>query len=278
MPTHTRFRVGPTRLVGTGRQGPARALGAALTPAGGVTYFQDGFESGTLTSPTVALPGWAWGETNIDGGYILAPSTLRAYSGAYSLRFQFKPGPYPDDSWAEQRFWMGGNLTENYVRFQVYIPSNYAHRNTPSSDNNKFWRQWCTTYSQTELGSSLVATNNADPLAGSDLILERCDFYHPMGPDGMPTVVGFIAPADFGTWIDVQMYFKLGADVGGAGARMIVWKNGTQVADTGAFVNDPGAWPNRFTAGYMLGYSNSGFDSLTELYIDNVTFSDASAY
>lgn len=216
--------------------------------------------------------GWRWGQSNGDAGYAPSVSSLQPKTGARSLRFAFRAGPYPDDAWSEQRFVMGGSLTEVYVRFWLYIPSNYAHRNTPSSDNNKFFRVWATNYAAIELGSSLFASSASNPAAGSDLGLEQSFYGGSMGQYNLPMARGFISPADYGTWMRVQLHFKL--DTGSGNARMRVWKNYTLVLDSGNFANPAGPLPNVFTDGYILGWSNSGFDALTTLYVDDFVMSN----
>ena len=263
------FRVIATQQGGSLADTATISIVAAPPPSAQI-YFEDGFESGGLGGTGQA--GWRWGQVNGDAGFAPLVSSQQSKTGARSLQFAFKGGPYPADSWSEQRFVMGGGLTEVYVRFWLYVPSNYAHRNTPSSDNNKFFRVWATDYAGVKLGSSLFPASSSNPAAGSDLGLEQAFNGGSMGQYNLPVARGFIGPADYGKWMRVQLYFKL--DTGGGNARMRVWKNNVLVLDSGNFTNPAGSLANVFTDGYILGWSNSGFDALTTLYVDDFVMSN----
>ena len=265
------FRVIATQQGGT-LADTATVFVAPAPPTNAVIYLQDDFESGSLTAP-VAMAGFGWNGSPADPGYQASVSPTRAHGGTSSLRFPYRAGTIDEDAWVEQRFTMGNNLTEVYVRYWLYIPSNYAHRDSPGGDNNKFFRIWDDNYGHVKLGSSLWPQSPSNPSAGSYLMLERANYNEPgMGGYNFPTAQNFISPADYGKWMRIQLYFKL--DTGSGNARMKVWKNYALVLDSGNFANPAGPYLNAFQNGYILGWSNSGFNELTELYVDDFTMSN----
>jgi hypothetical protein len=44
------------------------------------------------------------------------------------LRYVFGPDKYNEDSWSEQRFDLGGNYSDLWIKYDLYIPSNFHHR------------------------------------------------------------------------------------------------------------------------------------------------------
>jgi hypothetical protein len=57
-----------------------------------------------------------------------------------------------------------------------------------------------------------------------------------------------------------------------------LWKNGTKIWDTHNVSNHASSTANNgFNNGYILGWSNSGFNTDTDFYLDNVMFATSAA-
>lgn len=114
-------------------------------PLWSVEIGRDGFESGSIAGPL-----WI-GTTSVSA------SADRAHAGSYAARFRFAGNTALDaDAFSELRFDLGAVYPELWVRYRLYIPDNYIHRDATGSDNNKFIRLWGSTYDDLEkVGASL---------------------------------------------------------------------------------------------------------------------------
>lgn len=78
--------------------------------------------------------------------------------------------------------------------------------------------------------------------------------------------------ADLGKWMEVIIHLKIASESNDDGI-IEVWKNGEKYFDTTNLPNHSELGYNYYDKGYLLGWSNSGFEEETILYIDNVIFS-----
>jgi hypothetical protein len=273
-----------TTVISATARGTSGAAGVVVAIPG-VAMFEDDFESGATRGPQ---NGFAW--TSTTG---VAVSAARAYSGTYSLKFSYGPDAQGQDSWAEQRFVLGGYLSELWVEYYLHVPSNYYHRNDVSSDNNKFLSIWRDQY----------GSGNGDLIAGYETELAstagnsqlrsystRPDTYtvsnlvNPQVSRGDP-LISDTGPITRGAWTRIRLHVKTASGPNVSDGVMEFWAGATQVLQKvdGAFwypATLAGGDPNplfddptcTLHNGYIFGWSNSGFTELTEFFVDAVKF------
>jgi hypothetical protein len=248
----------------------ALALVTAL-PASAEVIFQDGFESANLSARQNNVN---WGESQST-----SVSSERAMSGSYALKFTFQGVASGQDSWSEQRFYLGGNYPDVWVKYDLYVPSNYEHRQQSDSANNKgFLYLWSGDYNSPSgpgLGPNLWPVNAATGPAS------EASFYM-WGPGwgrhnwtAMPKA---IESADRGQWVTIVSHYKYASSANNDGVAE-VWKTRGGVQQKIMSIMN-GNWyvsgQRGFDQGYLLGWANSGFSQTTVFYIDNVVFSTTS--
>jgi len=222
--------------------------------------FKDSFESRNFLT---AINGARWlSQTEV------TISSKVAKSGGYSAQFHFAGNPDLNaDAWSEMRFDLGVQNKELWIKFDLYIPTNYVHRATGTAQtNNKLLRLWGTTYDDKgKVGFSMWA-NHGDSLLQGDW-----NSGGGTGPKGN-SLPNFISASDLGKWMTVKIYVKAPASDLIPGT-MKLWKNGLLVIDDTNLLKDfYSGETNAFRYGYLLGWSASGFTEDTNLYIDNVIF------
>lgn len=250
---------------------------ASGNPIGAVTpFFSDGFESGVRNN----AGGFTWGGTSA----AVSVSSSNAFSGGKSLRFVFAPTDSGVDSSAEQRFDMGRYLSEVWIDYMIYIPSNFRHRKDPPT-NNKFLMLWRDTYSDVAGGTWRIGIEylrRDDSSSNLRFMSSRWDFnsWTDSGPwpEGGPAN-GFplISPTALrpGAWNRVRFHVKAATSRTAEDGEVHLWLNDAQViAYTRGRFHNAFASPSDAVLknGYMLGWSNSGFSQETIFYIDEVKF------
>ena len=231
-------------------------------------FFSDGFESGdfSYTDPT---SGADWGDTTS-----VTVSTDSVRTGSYSAKFTYWGDvDLGEDAWSELRFFLGSELTEVYVSFYILFPSDFVIRDTPSTDNTKLTYIWGDSYADDKNKIGIEFEEELKFL----LKARKLDGF-PSCSDSSST--GYISTAglyDFtskrGDWMNIEYRYKLDSGSGDGAVQM--WVDGVLALD-----DDPLAWDgapcglNEFLQhGYLMGWSNSGFDEDTYVYIDDVVFS-----
>lgn len=236
---------------------------AASSPLAAAEIARDGFESGTLG-------GTLWGDATS-----VTVSADRAHTGSRSAKFHFAGDPSLDaDAWSELRFDLGAVYPDLWLRYRLFIPANFTHRDATGSDNNKFIRLWGSTYDDLEkVGASTWLDSPAD--GHSSLIVDWNSHGDGIGPKGSVRE-RFIAAADRGTWMDVMIHAT--AATATTRGTFQVWKNGTLAIDgTGTVDNYTAGGAHGYRYGYLLGWANSGFTQDTDLFIDDVVFGTTQA-
>jgi hypothetical protein len=248
-----------------------------------VEIYSTDFDTGTLISKN----GFKW----TDGAYA-GLSSNNSKSGDYSLQFHFKGGAPGKDSWAEQRFSLGGFYPEVWAKYDLYIPANYYHRKDSPSNNKAFTWLWAGPYVGHE-GPKLGGQFNPGSFddGGSNFIAFAEAAWQNGGPvrkewNCSTCAAGksnyAITPNDRGHWMTIVTHMKYASKSNNDGV-MEIWKTDWQGNTIQLVDIQDGAWystiknstePARgFDNGYLLGWANSGFDSDTYMYIDNITFS-----
>lgn len=199
-------------------------------------------------------------------------SNTQSHSSSKSIEFYFSAagGSAPCANYlAELDFDLGASYREVTFLYWMYIPTNYAHYASGSSNNNKFMR--------------LSPTN--PPSAGTErygFSTERnSDFVSDMSAEWDDTLGGgmtahgtfatsIISSSDFGTWVKFAWYCKA-ATARTTGLGIIkMWKNDALViSETPDSYDAPNT--HNFRYGYLLGAVNSFRSGDTRFYIDDMT-------
>lgn len=246
-------------------------------------YFTDNFDSCTLNK-TVNAYGFAWTHT---GGSLSAeiPGVTRAKprSGTCSLRFTFVGNTnLSDDSWSEQRFMFGKRLSEVWIQWYQYFPNGteglgarWYHRDALGPDNNKLLRLWDDDY----MNYNIKAGFSTLP-AGGDSQLNTEYLYHTS--DGVGHAVSNIGPwtriansSTRGTWVKFKAHARVASSSTAKDGVIQFWMNDVMIANftTLPLYSALTGGKNYFRNGYLMGWSNSGFNSTTNTYIDDVIIS-----
>lgn len=227
--------------------------------------FQDSFEIGGLSHEESGI---RWLASNDGSDDLVAVSSERALTGDYSLKFRFGGSSNTnDDAWAEQRMDLGGQKTELWIQYYLYLPSNYEHRDV-SPDNNKFIAVYRDPYTDPgfQVNFSTGSLSNRD---------SRFDLhYYYFGAEQRK--ISFDKPiwtdTERGRWNKVVVHVKVpSGDV--ADGVMELYVNDVKQIEVTDLNSYGGSGQNYFDELYLLGWANSGFDEDTTMYIDDVTIS-----
>ena len=243
-----------------------------VTPTAGV-FFSDGFESGNFSKSENKF---IWSD-----GTWCTVSTENPKTGDYSARFLFNGDTdILGDAFSEKRFNLGGSYDDLWVKFDLYVPANYTHRDPPSGgDNNKFIYLWSGSYSSNFTGPGLSIQNWA--ANGESQAIPKAKG----SPDGAGGFLfdqhywndggRFIKMSDVGKWLTIIVHAKYASASNNDGVFQL-WKITDGQLFT-VFDKRDGDWyvPGQvgFDQGYLLGWANSGFDEDTIMHIDNIVFS-----
>lgn len=236
--------------------------------------FQDDLESGNLDKRS---NGFGWSGSRGMEGEVPKVSSDISHSGNRSLKFTFRGKPSGEDSWSEQRFDFGRNLSEVYIRYYIYFPdgteglgAKYVHRDDKGGDNNKFFRIWDEDYSKfnVKAGFSTLPSGSSPyifPEKGINAV--------GVGNYSMPHNNLQINNTRLGQWMEVRMHFK--TDDGSRNGIIELSFDGepaVEVRNVKLYPED--ASKNYFKHAYFFGWSNSGFLKTTHVYIDDLIVSD----
>lgn len=249
-------------------------------PAKGITapIITDSFESGDLSHTENGFQ-WYGGQGNLKP----VVSSDIAHTGNNSLKFTFRGVSEDKDSWSEQRFDMGKAYPEVWVQFYIYFPDGsegigprYIHR---MPGNNKFIRLWGSESRRDDGtatvagGASLFQTKTVSSKIGAEYkVIYNGSITKHMGRYGIEAHPMAI-DSTLGTWIKYKYHVKAATAANNDGVIQI-WINDVLVTDEQSLDTYPGnGYLNAYTAGYLLGWANSGFDEDTNIYIDDFEIS-----
>jgi hypothetical protein len=247
--------------------------------------FKDGFESGNI-SHTEGGMSWSSPEK-------LTVVSEKAKSGTYSAKFHF-PGSsdLAADSWSELRFAFPQMRTEIWIKYDLYIPTNYYHRKASGASNNKgLIMLWggdygaMSTQSAISLWPSLSSSKPGASMMCADVktnggeSTHYCEQANLMNNNvtAATETVAIDPSVDGGKWRTFVFHIKL-SDVGKNNGVYQVWKDSALLWSTSNVPNYANASSNNgFNNGYIFGWANSGFNEDTDLYLDNVAFGEVPA-
>lgn len=260
----------------------------------GVTLFYDDFSSRSSGSiPSKSMNGVSWGASN--GSRTPAVSGLISrVAGTNSLMFSFLTGIYGggQDAWSEQRFTLGSEYTNLYFRYYVYLPSGsdgtdlgpeYLHRDTASSDNNKFFRLWDVNYNAYYIkggcSTQVVASTPEDP----KIILEWGKDKTGSAPNNGGPSVGpsgaewsKITDSWRGRWIKVEIHAATASSANNDGVLELRLDGVSRASTTTIPWYPVNGTNNYFRNGYLFGWANSGFTTNTNTFISEFMISTGS--
>ncbi len=274
-----------------GPNSPGTGSNGSATPPAAAAVFEDGFEGG---APAAGLNGYGWNGYRPAVGEGVAVSRDLARSGSSSLRFTYAGNADPCvDGSAEQRFTLGENLPEVWMEYYVYMPSGadgrgtrFAHRKPAcprESDpngtvsNNKFFALWGPSY-DVRAGSGgvkVAAEYRRTGKAGegdsylygtwcTDTLL-CSDWGHPGGLWD-PAFTDALR----GRWVQVRIHARVADSKAAANGMLQMWFDGALRVNMQNLdlAPEPGG-ARYFRNGYLFGWSNSGFDQATSIYVDD---------
>lgn len=248
--------------------------GSLIGSANAAPIFTDSFESGDLAKTT---NGFTWGKNP----EAVTVSSAIARTGSKSLRFQYL-GSATDDAWSELRFDLGKAYSEVTIKWYLYFPNGtegigprYVHRNmTPG--NNKLVRLWGNNPRTDSTGAILgggASLFNLSATGDSKIGLEYWSTYVGQVTKEMDTYFGSktaITDAERGRWIEFVYHAKAAASRSNPNGIIEIWCDGKQLFNATNLDIYPGdGYLNAFTAGYVLGWANTGFTTTTNIYVDD---------
>lgn len=247
--------------------------------------YSTNFDTGTFNNQN----GFRWLQ-----GVKTSISSEKSKSGSYSLKFYFPAAASGKDSFSEQRFNLGGSYRDIWIKYDLYIPSNYYHRRDTGSNNNKaFTWLWAGEYQAAKQdgaklgghlwptgsngGSEFVAYARAN--VNGNYVLSK-NWNCKACSNGKSSLA--ITNNDKGRWMTLVIHMKYASQANNDGVYEI-WKTDWQGKTVKLVDIHDGPWyatmanstvPGKgFDNGYLLGWANSGFNNDTFIYIDNLKFS-----
>ena len=236
-------------------------------------FFTDDFSNGVRNDAN----GFSWLGTDIQTEPRI--SNERSFSGSHSMRFQYNASAYGGQGWTEERFDTGRYLSELAMEYMLYVPANYKHRVDPNTGgNNKFFSIWRDTYGGVAGSWEIsVGTWRTSDTVSNVKFQSTFSARNNVGEQaGRPNFMGAGSALVPGQWNKVQFYVKAATERAGealtADGIMQMFINDALFFSftTGDFNNfNPAFIGTTLRNGYLLGYSNSGFDENTVFFIDD---------
>jgi hypothetical protein len=267
---------------------PAPAPSPTPAPAGPTPAFADGFDTGARSAQQSGY-GWTFTQNGADGDAVGISSTV-ARSGSYSMKFTYGANSnLCDDAFAEQRFTLGENLPEVWFEYYVFIPAGgtaagakFHHRsplcaaqNDPNGvdSNNKFFVLWDVDYVNKHVRAMFEYRRSRTGADGDS------NLYGMWGTDtrasgdyGWPGHMWDPAFTDAmkGRWVQIRIHTKVADSKAAANGMVQLWADGVlrvnmQNLDLAASAGGN----NYFKNGYLMGWSNSGFNQTSAVYVDD---------
>jgi hypothetical protein len=267
---------------------PAPAPAPTPSPTGATPAFSDGFETGTRAASKNGY-GWSMVQTS-GGGDAVGVASGVARTGSYSMKFTYGGNAdLCDDAFAEQRFTLGENLREVWFEYYVFFPAGgtaagprFNHRlpscaamNDPNGvdTNNKFFALWDLDYRNVNT-MFLLEYRRRDSQSsyiynmwggrGTAYVMQH------NGTEGVGQYNGFLTDANRGRWMQVRIHARLSDTKEASNGFVSVWFDGVRrINETGIPLMSTDPVGNFFRNGYLMGWSNSGFDQNTSMYVDD---------
>lgn len=249
----------------------------------GAQFFKDSFESGNLSHSENG----AYWYTGTQGPpqVVSSENGVTPFDGSKMLKFIFQPTQSPS-TWMEERFNLGANKTEVYIRYYVYIPTNYVHSSV-SPSNNKVIRLWDedNNYNTTQMrmGGSFVynsgGTSSLRPESNAQYSIDHwVNSCTGLMEELQSNLIGTprswnMSSSSYGKWQCWEWHFR--RDSGSGDGALEFWVDGVKQfgSTTLSYLGAPCS-PGYFRSGYLFGATNAVFSQVTNIYVDDVIFSD----
>lgn len=234
---------------------------------------QDSFDS--YDKGAVTETGFSWSSAAYVSNVYESEYVAGGNNSNKVLAFRFQgSSDIEEDATAEARFELGDLYTELWLAYSLYVPDNYFHRNAPGSDNKKGWVMlWSGTYGQTNnlTAISWWPTSNGSSYMASQWKGDGESYSRHYDEDdfGASRALAIDTNSDLGKWQDVVIHVKV-ADYLGSDGKVQIWKNGKLIHSVVSAANyGVDESMNGIEKGYLLGWSNAGFDEDTTLLVDD---------
>jgi uncharacterized protein YjdB len=233
----------------------------------GTPIFFDDFESGDRNKTESGVR-WSGSNSNSYGNVNM--STANPRSGTHSLRLRYDAAPLGADGFAEQGFRIDGGLSEVYFEYYLHVPANYFHR-VDYPTNNKLFRVWQGTGSSNTFSvtTEYQLSTACAGCSGHRMIAEQTG--GKTTENNPNPLIGHNGPIVIGEWNQIRFGFKAASGLGKADGFYRMWVNGVLVSELANFEfwNKKGLSETVIEAGYLMGWSNSGWNELTEFFVDD---------
>ena len=241
----------------------------------GALVFQDDFDLGKYI--TGQSGGWWMGGNS--GNVHVGPGGEGGSLFALSMTHRGKAANLMSS--AEQRFRLGQGAPEIWLEYDFMVPVNFFHRMSTST-NNKFLALWEENYTGVAadgvtptplLAFEFRPMNDSPTRAGevgsSYLYLHGEDRTGKMhGGLGNKWLSAF-GSWNRGKWIQIRVHVKLATDDSTNDGLVELFADGNLVISAPNLPFHSTASGHYFRNGYLLGWSNSGYDADTEFKIDD---------
>jgi len=195
-----------------------------IGPVNAQVMFQDDFASGNLGK---TQNGFKWQSS--------VRSKVVDFQGSKALRMRYNGVPAGQDSFTEQRFTLGNYYADVWIKYDMYVPSNYVMRG--NLNDKSYLYLWTDDYSgKNGVGGGF---QNWGKSGGSDLMFVEWS-------GGVPRthlVDGKRLPSAFdahkGKWTKIVAHIKAGTGQGDGSGKL--WRDGVLV-----YVKDKTTWGNRY--------------------------------
>lgn len=236
-------------------------------------FFTDSFESGDRSH---SENGFVWGGSDRVGRKVYVSSDV-AHTGSNSLCFMYTGKPLGQDSSAEQRFLLGRRVRELWVRYFIFFPRNYFHRDDRPS-NNKLFYLWGGDYQDSD---NYVSFHTRSTGEDGNSNLSWVPFNRRPHPLARQPKIEFVnRRRDLGRWMEVVLHWRRQSTQDATDGVIQLWQRPANASSYTALVDERssnltwGKGSNLIDRGYIFGWSNSGFSRDTQICIDDIQFSE----
>ncbi|MBK8163195.1 MAG: hypothetical protein IPK65_08620 [Gammaproteobacteria bacterium] len=210
--------------------------------------------------------------------------------GLNSLRFKWTARSTPTveaNFWSEQRFDLGTPHKDIWFRYWLRVPTNFKHGYVGTTNtNNKLFALWMDGYETHGFGPSLIwgfwlpsETPGTD--YGSEISFHIKEG-GPGGAGGEQQRARFITyPTDQSRWMQVVFHAKASTNNTSHDGVVQMWRRWENETDFTMLherlhlnIPSPKGGPDGWKAGYLMGWSNPGYEEDTEWLIDSFTVSE----
>jgi hypothetical protein len=246
----------------------------------GALVFEDLFETGTylVGSSGARWVGGGSGNVNVCGGGAGGSSFALCLTHRAKL-----PGLM---SSAEQRFRLINGSPELWIEYDFLVPANFYHRLNPTnSPNNKFLALWEENYTG-EADDGVTPTpllifefrpmndspSRAGELGSSYVYLHGNDRTGKLHGGYGPKWLSAFGSWNRGQWLQIRVHARLSTSDTTNDGFVKLYADGKLVIDAVNLPLHSSSNARYLRNGYLLGWSNSGYDADTEFKVDNIKF------